>query len=125
MSRKKNQHYSASFKMEVLVDYYSSGKSMGEISRKWNLSSSSLLIEWKKHYPVDSFALSLSEETIASYMKQCTPEKSKEEVLSEEIVRLRKALEIERIRSRAFEKLIEITEKEEGISILKKGGTKQ
>ncbi len=32
---------------------------------------------------------------------------------------------MEKLRSRAFEKLIEITEKEEGISILKKGGAKQ
>jgi hypothetical protein len=58
-------------------------------------------------------------------MKKSNPLRSNEEVLSEEILRLRKALEIERLRSRAFEKLIEIAEKEEGISILKKGGTKQ
>lgn len=125
MSKKKNHHYSVPLKLEILVDYYSSGKSISEISRKWNLRSASLLIEWKKHYPVSSTVLSLSEETIASYMKKFHPVKSKEEVLSEEILRLHKALEIEQLRSRAFEKLIEIAEKEEGISILKKGGTKQ
>jgi len=125
MSKKKVQRYSSVFKMEVLVDYYSSGKSQSAISRKWHLSSPSILIKWKKHYPVDCSSLSLSEETIESYMKKSNPLRSNEEVLSEEILRLRKALEIERLRSRAFEKLIEIAEKEEGISILKKDGTKQ
>jgi hypothetical protein len=35
-------------------------------------------------------------------MKKSNPLRSNEEVLSEEILRLRKALEIERLRSRAF-----------------------
>ena len=36
-----------------------------------------------------------------------------------------KALEYERMRCRGYEKLIEIAEKEEGISILKKDGARQ
>ncbi len=51
--------------------------------------------------------------------------KSKEDLLKEENLRLKKALEMEKLRSRAFEKLIDLAEKEEGISILKKGGAKQ
>ena len=38
---------------------------------------------------------------------------------------LEKALEYERMRCRGYEKLIEIAEREEGISILKKDGAKQ
>jgi 23S rRNA U2552 (ribose-2'-O)-methylase RlmE/FtsJ len=52
-------------------------------------------------------------------------ELSKEESLRDEVENLRKSLEYEKMRSRAFEKMIEIAEKEEGISILKKGGAKQ
>lgn len=37
------------------------------------------------------------------------------------IKELEEALEYERLRNYAYEKLIEITEKEEGITILKKG----
>lgn len=125
MSKKKHRNYSELFRLEVLRDYYSSGLSLREISRKWDLSDYTLLISWKKRYPVDSISLSLCEETIASYMKNAQTEKSKEDLLSEEIVRLHKALEMEKLRSRAFETLIELTEKEEGISILKKGGAKQ
>lgn len=48
-----------------------------------------------------------------------------EEILQNRISNLERALELERMRSRAFEKMIEIAEAEEGISILKKGGAKQ
>ena len=52
-----------------------------------------------------------------------TPQ-SREKLLEEELLRLKKALELEKLRSYAFLKMIEITEKEEGISILKKDGVK-
>ena len=38
---------------------------------------------------------------------------------------LRRSLELEKMRSRAFEKMIEIAEEEEGISIFRKDGAKQ
>lgn len=42
------------------------------------------------------------------------------ESLQKRIEELRRSLELEKMRSRAFEKMIEIAEEEEGISILKK-----
>lgn len=125
MSKKKNRVYSETFRLEVLRDYYASGLSLREISRKWELGSYTVLIGWKKRYPVDSLSLSLSAETISSYMEKSESGKSKEEQLRDEVVRLKKALEMEKLRSRAFEKLIEVAEKAEGISILKKDGAKQ
>ena len=62
-------------------------------------------------------------EVIAELQMKDSP-KSKEQLLEEEIMRLKKALELEKLRSHAFRKLIELTEKEEGISILKKDGAK-
>lgn len=50
---------------------------------------------------------------------------SNEDIFLHRISELEKALELEKMRSRAFEKMIEIAEEEEGISILKKGGAKQ
>ena len=51
--------------------------------------------------------------------------KSDEQILQEHIANLEKSLAMERLRCRALEKVIEIAEREEGISILKKGGVKQ
>lgn len=47
------------------------------------------------------------------------------ESLQKRIEELRRSLELEKMRSRAFEKMIEIAEEKEGISILKKDGAKQ
>ena len=47
------------------------------------------------------------------------------ESLQKRIEELRRALELEKMRSRAFEKMIEIAEEEEGISIFRKDGAKQ
>ena len=46
-------------------------------------------------------------------------------VPSKRIEELRRSLELEKMRSRAFEKMIEIAEEEEGISIFRKDGAKQ
>ena len=50
---------------------------------------------------------------------------SDEEILQQRISNLERALELEKMRSRAFEKMIEMAEEEDGISILKKDGAKQ
>lgn len=51
--------------------------------------------------------------------------KSREEELQSRISELERSLAYERMRREAYIKLIEITEREEGISILKKDGAKQ
>lgn len=81
------------------------------------------MIKWLHQYPIDSDLLSLPPELISELKMKDAP-KSKEQLLEEEVLRLRKALELEKLRSHAFKKLIETTEKEEGISILKKDGAK-
>ena len=47
------------------------------------------------------------------------------ESLQKRIEELRRSLELEKMRSRAFEKKIEIADEEEGISIFRKDGAKQ
>ena len=83
------------------------------------LTSNTYISRWQKCYPIDSELLSLSSEPISQGQMKNDP-KSREQILEEENLRLKKALETEKLRSRAFQQLIELTEKEEGISILKK-----
>lgn len=124
MQKSVHYFYDETFKLEVLRDHYSSGSSLSFTVRKWNLSCNKLLLSWISRYPIDSKLLSLDLGTISRY-EMTHRKKSKEDALHEQVLNLKKALEMEKLRSRAFEKLIEITEKEEGISILKKGGAKQ
>ena len=118
MSKFHRKTYSESFKLEVLRDYYVSGLSMNSTAKKWGLTSNTYISRWQKCYPIDSELLSLSSEPISQGQMKNDP-KSREQILEEENLRLKKALETEKLRSRAFQQLIELTEKEEGISILK------
>lgn len=126
MKNRTNRSYSESFKLEVIQDYYASGMSMGSITRKYALSSNQLLSYWLKRYPIDSKELSLPEEVKAEYMKKAESCKlSGEDQLRHRIQELEKALEYANLRARSLEVLIDIAEKNEGISIRKKPGAKQ
>lgn len=123
--RKSPRVYSEVFKLQVLSDYYTHGGSQAAMGRKWNVDGNSIH-QWLKRWPVDSKALSLPSEVISSYrMEHQETKLSNEEILRKRISDLERALELEKLRSRAFGKMIQIAEQEEGISILKKGGARQ
>ena len=125
MARDKYDRYSDDFKLKVLSDYYECGLSKYLIARKWGINRG-FINAWLKIWPIDSKGLSLPDEIICtSRMSDKASGKSDEQALQERIAALEKSLAYERMRSRAFEKLIETAEREEGISILKKGGVKQ
>ena len=125
MNIKNHREYAKTFKLQVLQDYYSSGQSKVFIARKWNIDHR-LLYHWEKAFPIEEFSLPLSSECIEAYkMSHAKQELSNEEILQKRIEDLMRSLEYEKMRSRAFEKMIEIAEEEEGISILKKDGAKQ
>ena len=125
MTKDNLRHYYDAFKLRVLSDYYQSGMSKSFISRKWGVSRPTF-IRWKKLWPIDSKALSLPSEIISTYhMGGKDRGKSEEQILQERISAREKSLSLERMRCRALEKVIEIAECEEGISILKKDGVKQ
>lgn len=126
MQKSVRKKYSEAFELEVLRGYYSSGMSMYAIAKKWGLPCFRTFLYWKERYRVDSEEVSLPPESfVQPKMKKEKEPVSREEHLEAEVLRLRKAMEVEKLRSYAFQKLIESTEKEEGISILKKDGVKQ
>jgi len=125
MTSNDQMKYDDNFKLQVLSDYYSSGMSKGFIARKWGISHPTL-INWQKLWPIDSKELSLPDEIISTYrMGGKDRGKTDEQIYQERIAELEKSLAMERLRCRALEKVIEIAEREEGISILKKDGVKQ
>ena len=114
-----------SFKLQVLSDYYLSGKSKNFTCKKWGISFPSLL-EWLAIWPVEEKDLPLLDEIMSRYRMEAENKgKSEEQILKEHIAALERSLQMERMRCRALEKVIEIAEREEGISILKKDGVKQ
>ena len=120
----KINRYSEEFKLTVLRDYYESGASLNSTAKKWGLSSYGLIVSWSQRYPIDSKLLSLSRQLIDETMKKHAP-KTKEDELEIRIKELEKALEYEKLKSLAYNTMIDIAEKEFNIPIRKKPGTKQ
>ncbi len=112
------------FKLEALSYYYSHGKNAKKTREKFSLHEATLRT-WIKNTPIDEKSVSLQTELRNAIMKDHPKGASHEQDLQSKIDELEKALAYERMRSRAYEKLIEIAEAEEGISILKKDGAKQ
>lgn len=123
--------FDLSFKLEVLSAYYSSGKSISFISKKFGIFRCSLY-RWKKEFETGSKSLSLSEELFnkLSDMRKkrlehesSIPESA--EALKSEIAHLRKALEYSELRNEALHEVLKIGHEEYGIDLLKKAGAKQ
>lgn|SRR5690606_713194 len=105
--------YSESFKRAVVKEYERGILNKDQIQSKYGIRGNSRVLEWcrkygKLHYPKFS--------SIGRPMKDPQKQRIKE---------LEKQLEDARLKVLAYEKLISITEKEEGISILKKDAAKQ
>jgi transposase-like protein len=125
MTKCVRKNYDVSFKLQVLSDYYLNGLSKNFTCKKWGISFPALL-EWLKIWPVEEKELPLLDEIMSRYRMEAENKgKSDEQILQERIAALERSLQMERMRCRALEKVIEIAEREEGISILKKDGVKQ
>lgn len=127
MQNRKKCHYEESFKLEVLTDYYASGSSVRSITLKYGLSCTRVLLSWLQRYPIDGKELSLSEEVISKHMEKIEGRSNprSEKALNQRIAELEKALWYANLRARGLELLIDVAEKNEGISIRKKPGAKQ
>ena len=110
--------------MEVLSYYYTHGEHRRRTYEKYGITETSLR-QWLKAYKIEKEGVSLQTELEKSFQMKHQQDTDSQEAMRQRIEALEKALEYERMRCRGYEKLIEIAEKEEGISILKKDGAKQ
>ena len=122
--RGKRKTYSKEYKLEVLSYYYSHGEQRRKIYERYGIDKS-LLSQWLKTYQIEKKGVSLRLELEQALQMNQPQEPDTQEALRKKIDALERALEYERLRCRGYERLIEIAEKEEGVSILKKGGAKQ
>ena len=110
--------------MEVLSYYYTHGEHRRRTYEKYGITETSLR-QWLKAYKIEKEGVSLQTELEKSFQMKHRQDTDSQEAMRQRIEGLEKALEYERMRCRGYEKLIEMAEKEEGISILKKDGAKQ
>jgi len=106
--------YSDAFKKMVVREYEKGILNKDQIQKKYGIGGNSGVLNWcrkfgKLHYPEKGII-------IGRPMKDPQKQRIKE---------LEKQLEEEKLKVIAYEKLIEIAEREDGISILKKDAAKQ
>lgn len=108
-----SKSYSEAFKRAVVVEYERGGLNKDQIQLKYGIGGNSRVLTWcrkygKLHYPKAG--------ALGRPMKDPQKQRIKE---------LEKQLADAKLKLIAYEKLIEITEQEEGINILKKDAAKQ
>lgn len=130
--RRTPRHFYDQFRLSVLKDYYESGASYSQISRKYDVSSGNV-IAWERKYmnkcvPLPADIQELEKQVfMAKKSKEArVPQvKSEEDKLREENARLRKALEYSELRNEALNEVLKIGREQYGIDLLKKAGAKQ
>ena len=106
--------YSEAFKRNVVAEYERGILNKDELQRKYGIGGNSRVLEWCRKFG----KLVYPERGTTTGRPMKDPQKQR-------IKELEKQLELEKLKVLAYEKLIEITEREEGISILKKDAAKQ
>ena len=130
--RRTPRHFDDQFRLSVLKDYYESGASYSQISRKYDVSSGNV-IAWERKYmskcvPLPADIQELEKQVfMAKKSKEArVPQvKSEEDKLREENARLRKALEYSELRNEALNEVLKIGREQYGIDLLKKAGANQ
>ncbi len=107
------KQYSEAFKRMVVAEFERGPLNKDQLQRKYGIGGNTRIFEWCKKYgklPYESKA------SIGAPMKD--PQKRR-------IKELERELADEKLKVLAYQKLIEIAEREDGISILKKGEARQ
>ena len=118
-----HRKFTEAFKMQVLSDYYSNGCNKYATAHKWGITSKNIYNWMQATCPNQNKSVPLPQEAPETDMT--AEEKQNISVLRERISQLEKSLEYERLRVKAYERLIEIAKREDGIDVLKKDGAKR
>ena len=107
----------------IVREYLESGVAAEKIIKKYHISSRSVLFSWMDKFLNEKDSLPLQHEPVDDDMAKTKDERLKEK--DAEIKRLRKALELEKLRSHAYSTMIDLAEQTFNIPVRKKSGTKQ
>ena len=119
LSNRRRKIYSLPEKQQMISAYYQSGLSQKGFARVHQIPSTTL------RFWLNSCESSEKSVSLQSKSKSMDATSEMLEKLRAENEKLRHNLEFERLRVRAYERLIEIVKEEDGIDVLKKDGAKQ
>lgn len=120
---KVTYRYDDSEKIPIILEFLEGKQTAESMVEKYHICSSQVLYQWVGKYVSQENLLSLQnqEENDMAY-------KSKDEQIRElraELKKARKEVEVEKLRAKAYDKMIDLAEERFNIPIRKKSGTKQ
>lgn len=120
---KIRNEYSRDFKRLVVKTYYESDASLQQVAENFNIKSGAIIHRWLRIFG-DEFNPLVMKKKKAQDVANSSREIPNEE-LQLRIKELEQALEREKLRSFALDKMIDIAERDLNVSIRKKSGAKQ
>jgi len=121
--RRKVKRIPDEIALKAATEFVTTSISIKELQRKYNFKGGGTLYYW-----IRKFGLSQPSDTELIVHKVMEKERSKtgyEQELEKKIKLLEEQLEYQKLKARAYEKMVEIAEREFSISIRKKFGPKQ
>jgi len=109
--------------LKAATEFVTTSISVKELQRKYNFHGVGSLYQWIRKF--DLSQPSDTELKVNDVMKKERSKTSHEKELEKKIEQLEKQLEYQKLKARAYEKMVEIAEREFSISIRKKFGSKQ
>lgn len=109
--------------LKIATEFVTTNTTIKELQAKYGFKGYGSIYNW-----ISKFGLSkASEETLKvnQIMSKERAKSSREETLEKEVEELKKQLEFEKLKSKAYQKMIEIAERDMSISIKKKFGSKR
>ena len=104
----------------IVREFLSEGHNAKEVASHHGLSGAQVLYQWVGHYIEETQIMRKTKDFTDEEFKAMTPQEQ-----FQELKRLKKALELEKIRTEAYNHMIDLAEQQFNIPIRKKSGTKQ
>ena len=121
--RLKVKTYSDDMKLKVVQEYYSTSQSQKDLMLKYGILGPNTITNWIRKFGIKS--PTQNELKLQKEMTKSTKETKLELELKSKILRLEKELSFEKLKSEAYNTLIDVAEEELKIDIRKKSGSKQ
>ena len=119
--------YSESFRRKVIEEYLSSNVSKMSLLRKYDIKMKSGIQRWMQLYGYKEkqpVVLTFTSTSSYALVRKMNTDKASKKQLEEKIKELERLLEDEKLRSEAYERIIDKAEKELKIPIRKKPNTR-
>lgn len=117
-------HFTDEDKIQIVSEYVQGNIPANEIIAKYHLSSRQMLFNWMDKFVNEHELVSLAEKEIDTSMAKDNPQDQIKE-LETKNKQLQQALALEKLRSKAFDTMINVAEETFNIPIRKKSGTKR